>query len=90
MADYLMRSVLDLPKQYPCVIYVRVSTEEQKEGFSISAQLELLMAYAEKMNFKVVRIFEESQSAKDSGRVQFNKMLKYLKTHPNMNRPSVP
>ena len=86
MADYLMRSVLDLPKQYPCVIYVRVSTEEQKEGFSISAQLELLMAYAEKMNFKVVRIFEESQSAKDSGRVQFNKMLKYLKTHPNVNK----
>lgn len=71
--------------QKPVVIYVRVSTEEQKEGFSIAAQLELLLDYAKKNDFKVVRVFEESQSAKVSGRLQFTKMLKYLDSHRDVN-----
>lgn len=78
-------SAEQLAQIVPCVIYVRVSTEEQKEGFSLSAQLELLVDYAKKQGFKIVRVFEESQSAKDSGRAQFNKMLKYLQSHPSVN-----
>lgn len=66
----------------PCVMYVRVSTEDQKDGFSIPAQIELLMQYAQRNNLRVVRVFEESMSAKDSGRIQFNKMYKYLNAHP--------
>lgn len=69
----------------PCLMYVRVSTEEQKEGFSIPAQIDLLIDYARKNNLRIVRIFEESQSAKDSGRTEFGKMLKYLKAHPDVN-----
>lgn len=70
----------------PCVMYVRVSTEDQKDGFSIPAQIELLMQYAQRNNLRVVRVFEGSMSAKDSGRIQFNKMYKYLNAHPEVNR----
>lgn len=76
----------ELEELKPCVIYVRVSTEDQKDGFSIPAQIELLMKYAQKNNFRVVRVFEESMSAKESGRVQFNKMLKYLNAHEEVYR----
>lgn len=65
----------------PVVLYVRVSSDEQKEGFSISAQTDLLIDYARKNDMRIVRIFEESMSAKDSGRREFNRMLKYLQTH---------
>lgn len=69
----------------PVILYVRVSSDEQREGFSIPAQIELLVNYAKKNSMRIVRIFEESMSAKDSGRIEFNKMLKYLKTHPEVN-----
>ena len=76
----------ELEEVKPCVIYVRVSTEDQKDGFSIPAQIELLMKYAQRNHFRVVRVFEEAMSAKESGRVQFNRMLKYLASHPEVNR----
>lgn len=69
----------------PVVIYVRVSSEEQSEGFSIPAQIELLVDYARRNSMRIVRIFEEAQSAKDSGRAEFNRMLHYLKTHTDVN-----
>ena len=70
----------------PVILYVRVSSDEQKEGFSIPAQIDLLVDYARKNNMRIVRIFEESMSAKDSGRVEFNRMLKYLQTHLENNQ----
>ena len=76
----------ELEEVKPCVVYVRVSTDDQKDGFSIPAQVELLMKYAQHNNFRVVRVFEESQSAKESGRKQFGAMLKYLNSHPEVYR----
>ena len=76
----------ELEEVKPCVVYVRVSTDDQKDGFSIPAQIELLMKYAQHNNFRVVRVFEESQSAKESGRKQFGAMLKYLNSHPEVYR----
>lgn len=67
-----------------CVMYVRVSSDDQRDGFSIPAQIELLVSYAKENNLRIVRIFEESMSAKDSGRIEFNRMLKYLKNHPEV------
>ena len=67
------------------VIYVRVSSEEQhREGFSIAAQIDLLKDYAVQNNFKVVRLFEEAQSAKQSGREKFNEMVQFLKKHKDV------
>lgn len=81
-----IEELYELEEIKPCVIYVRVSTEDQKDGFSIPAQIELLMKYAQRNKYKVVRVFEESMSAKESGRKQFNLMLKYLNSHPEVYR----
>lgn len=62
------------------VLYVRVSSKEQeREGFSIPAQKKLLNDYAITNGFAVVKVFEESESAKTAGRTQFKKMLAFLK-----------
>ena len=61
------------------VIYARVSSKEQeREGFSIPAQLELLRKYAFDNNITVVREFEDVETAKKAGRTNYNKMLQFL------------
>ena len=68
------------------VVYARVSSSEQeKEGFSIPAQLDLLKEYAEKNNIEIVKTFTEAETAKNVGRRQFKEMLKFLKTNANIN-----
>lgn len=74
-----MRITMRSKKELAC-IYARVSTEEQeKEGFSIPAQLKLLRGYAQKQGFTVIREFVESETARSTGRTGFNAMLVYLK-----------
>lgn len=61
------------------VIYARVSSNKQeREGYSIPAQIELLKEYAIKNDFEVIKIFQEAETAKKAGRTQFNEMLKFL------------
>ena len=68
------------------VIYARVSSREQeKEGYSIPAQIKLLNEYAVKKEFEVVREFIDSETAKKAGRTHFNEMLAYLKKHKDVN-----
>lgn len=41
------------------VIYARVSSDEQeRDGFSIPAQLDLLKNYAKKNNFEIVKVLK--------------------------------
>ncbi len=62
------------------VIYARVSSKEQeKEGFSIPAQLKLLNAYAEANAFIVEKEFIDVETAKRSGRAGFSEMMRFLK-----------
>ena len=68
-----------------CVIYARVSSKEQeREGFSIPAQLELLEKYAQKNNFNILEKFIDIETAKQSGRTNFVKMLSFLKKHKDI------
>jgi DNA invertase Pin-like site-specific DNA recombinase len=68
-----------------CVIYARVSSKEQeREGFSIPAQLELLEKYAQKQNFNICEKFIDVETAKKSGRTNFVKMLSYLKKNKDV------
>ena len=63
------------------VIYARVSSKDQeREGYSIPAQLKLLREYALKNNLQVVREFIDVESAKTAGRQQFGEMLRFFKT----------
>jgi DNA invertase Pin-like site-specific DNA recombinase len=50
------------------VIYARVSTKEQeKEGYSIPAQLALLQDYAQRNNITVMQTYTEAETAKKAG-----------------------
>ena len=67
------------------VIYARVSSREQeKGGYSIPAQIELLQEYAKKNNLEIVEIFREAETARKAGRKQFNAMLKFLDKNPTV------
>lgn len=62
------------------VIYARVSSDRQeKEGFSIPAQISFLEEYAAKKMFNVVKVFSESETAKKAGRKAFTDMLAFIK-----------
>ena len=63
--------------QRQVVIYARVSSEEQeKECFSIPAQLKLLKEYAAREGYEIVGEFIDVETAKKSGRTKFNEMVK--------------
>ena len=65
------------------ILYARVSSKEQdREGFSIDAQVKLLKGYAEMNGVRIVREYVDIETAKATGRTQFNEMLSYLKSHP--------
>ena len=64
------------------VIYARVSSKEQeREGYSIPAQLKLLRDYAEAQNIKIVEEYVDIETAKQSGRTNFNEMVRFLRKH---------
>src|SRR5436853_191034 len=64
------------------VLYARVSSKDQeREGFSIPAQLRFLRDYAGKHELKVLREFVEAQTAKAAGRKQFDEMVRFLREH---------
>ncbi len=66
----------------PALIYARVSSKEQeKEGFSIPAQQKLLRGYAADHALNVVEEFIDVETAKTSGRTNFEAMVRYLKAH---------
>src|SRR5277367_1093109 len=67
------------------VIYARVSSKEQeKEGFSIPAQLKLLKEYASANGFAVAEEYIDVETAKQTGRAAFGEMVAYLKAHPSV------
>ena len=69
------------------VLYARVSSKDQeKEGFSIPAQLRLLRDYATSKGFVIAQEFTDVETAKASGRTNFNQMLLYLKKHQTVCR----
>jgi DNA invertase Pin-like site-specific DNA recombinase len=61
------------------ITYSRVSSKEQeREGFSIPAQMKLLRGYALQNDFSVVHDFIDIETAKSSGRQNFNEMVQFL------------
>ena len=62
------------------VIYARVSSKEQeREGYSIPAQLKFLNEYAVTHGFNVVKEFVDNETAKKAGRTNFGEMIKFLR-----------
>src|SRR5437773_2985455 len=66
------------------VLYARVSTKDQeREGFSIPAQLKLIREYARNQALTILREFTEVETAKQAGRGGFGEMLTFLKANPS-------
>jgi site-specific DNA recombinase len=67
------------------VIYARVSSKEQeKEGFSIPAQLKLLKDYAAAQGTAVAKEYVDVETAKQTGRTAFSEMIAHLKAQPSI------
>lgn len=67
------------------VMYLRVSSKEQEaEGFSIPAQRRLLEDYAVRHGVRVVEVYEDVETAKRTGRKNFQAMIEYLRAHPEV------
>lgn len=64
------------------VLYARVSSKDQeREGFSIPAQLKFLREYAQTHELNVLREFVDVETAKATGRKQFGEMVRFLRDH---------
>jgi DNA invertase Pin-like site-specific DNA recombinase len=64
------------------VVYVRVSSKEQEQGFSIPAQRKLLTEYGSQLGVTVIRDFEDVETAKRAGRTAFGEMVAFLRECP--------
>ena len=62
------------------VIYARVSSKEQEEGFSIGAQLDLLRRYAAEKGIEVVHEFVDVETARKAGRTHFGEMVRFIRS----------
>src|SRR2546426_2806402 len=61
------------------VLYARVSSKEQeREGFSIPAQLKLLREYASRNEFQLVMEFVDIETTKSPGRQNFVEMARFF------------
>ncbi|MCL2640337.1 MAG: recombinase family protein [Phycisphaerales bacterium] len=65
-----------------CVIWARVSSREQREGYSIDAQLRVTREKANREGWTIAREFVVAESAKRGAeRTVFNEMLKWVKAN---------
>lgn len=68
-------------KTRKAILYVRVSTDEQADGFSLSYQEERLRKYCALNNIEVAAFYKEDHSAKTFERPEFKKLLAFLKSN---------
>ena len=65
------------------VVYARVSSKEQeREGYSIDAQRKLLRQYAKDRDLRVLHEFVDVETAKNTGRKDYARMVGFLHDHP--------
>jgi site-specific DNA recombinase len=67
------------------VLYLRVSSKEQENGYSLDAQEKLAVEYARKNNFETVKMYKVSESAYKTDRKYFNQMINFVKKHSVKN-----
>jgi DNA invertase Pin-like site-specific DNA recombinase len=69
------------------VVYARVSSKDQeREGFSIPAQLDLLRSYAAGRGLRIVREFVDVETAKQAGPAAFGDMVSFARQAPRAPR----
>ena len=64
------------------LLYARVSSKEQEQGYSILAQQELLRPYGAELGTLIEQEFVDVETAKTTGRPGFAAMVAYFRKHP--------
>jgi site-specific DNA recombinase len=79
-----MKSLQNAVKIIYVLLYIRVSTKNQeKYGESLDFQKRVLQQYCDLNEYRVVRIFSDSVSAKSFNRPGFKDLQQYLEKNPN-------
>jgi len=74
------RDTSSFNKSKLAVMYIRVSSQEQEqEGYSTDAQERLLNEYTRIHGYKIIKVYEDIETAKQSGRKEFGAMVRLLK-----------
>jgi site-specific DNA recombinase len=63
------------------ILYTRVSTDEQNNGYSPADQKDKLIRYCEHHNIDVVAIYHDDESGKSFERPEWKKIMNYLKAN---------
>ena len=63
------------------LLYIRVSSEGQEDGYSLDAQEKLGYDYAQRKKLKIKRTWKVSESAWKKERTAFNQLVEYAKSH---------
>ncbi len=63
------------------LLYIRVSSEGQEDGYSLDAQEKLGYDYAQRKKLKIKRAWKVSESAWKKERTAFNQLVEYAKSH---------
>lgn len=72
------------PNNMTCLIYLRVSSSDQIKNFSLDTQKEICERHAERLGYKVDKVFrEEGESAKTTDRPELIKLLEYCRKNHN-------
>jgi len=66
------------------VRYVRVSSKEQEDGYSLDAQEREGVRHAAQNGLEIVKSWRVSESAWKEERTAFNEMIAYVKKHPDV------
>ena len=61
------------------IIFTRVSTREQEEGYSLEAQYQRLKEYCERKNFTILKHFQIIESSTRGDRQKFYEMIDFVK-----------
>ena len=74
----MKRKIRVVERPSTCVIYTRVSSEEQVKNYSLQNQERSCREYADRNKWKVIKVFrEEGESAKTANRTQLKLMQKF-------------
>lgn len=82
MGQFLKRKKVPPKKEKDlkkAVAYCRISTDEDRQKYSLTVQNDIITEWAAKNDHQIVKFFFEDHSAKDANRPEFQALLKYCK-----------
>ncbi len=65
------------------ILYTRVSTDEQNNGYSPADQKDKLLKYCEQHNIEIVGFYHEDESGTTFDRPQWINIMGYIRKHPH-------